>query len=56
MSETAAARLVANLRNASKSSSEKRGISMATNVIGGGREGKTNLSRFFVGWPVFRLS
>ena len=30
--------------------------SKARNIIGGGREGKTNLCRFFVGWPVFRLS
>jgi len=36
--------------------SQKRAISKARNIIGGGREGKTNLSRFFVGWPVFRLS
>lgn len=38
-----------NLRNT-------REISQERNVIGGGREGKTNLPRFFVGWPVFRLN
>ena len=31
-------------------------ISQERHTIGGGRERKTNLRRFFVGWPVFRLN